>query len=69
MVPFEITSSVAAIQVIDNGTASNVVTKLVNQTTPGVFTVPGGDPGFGGGVVTHDADGTPVAPSSPRSTR
>jgi uncharacterized protein (TIGR03437 family) len=65
MVPFGIGSPVAAFQVINNGTASNVVTELVNQTTPGVFTVPGGDPGFGDGVVTHDADGTPVSSSSP----
>jgi uncharacterized protein (TIGR03437 family) len=65
VVPYEIASAVAAFQVINNGTASNVVTELVNQTTPGVFTVPGGDPGFGDGVETHDADGTPVSPSSP----
>ena len=63
IVPFEVTSATAQFQVINNGTSSNVVTELVNQTTPGVFTV--NSNGLGYGAVTHDSDGTLVSPSNP----
>jgi uncharacterized protein (TIGR03437 family) len=63
IVPFEVASTAAQFQVINNGTSSNVVTELVNQTTPGVFTASSN--GLGYGAVTHDSDGTPVSPSSP----
>jgi uncharacterized protein (TIGR03437 family) len=64
LVPFETSSPVAQFQVINNGTASNVVTEVVNETTPGVFTTPNFN-GLGYGAVQHNADGTPVSPSSP----
>jgi len=64
LVPFETSSPVAQFQVINNGTVSNVVTELVNLTTPGVFTTPNFN-GLGYGAVQHNADGTPVSPSSP----
>ena len=37
IVPFETTTSVAQIQVVYNQNSSNVVTELVNATTPGIF--------------------------------
>jgi uncharacterized protein (TIGR03437 family) len=40
VVPFGISGSLATIQVTNQGTPSNVVTSYVNQTSPGVFTVP-----------------------------
>jgi uncharacterized protein (TIGR03437 family) len=40
------TYPIASIQVINNGTPSNVVTAFVNQTTPGAFTSPAGGIGY-----------------------
>jgi uncharacterized protein (TIGR03437 family) len=54
IVPYEIqgsTGSVAQIQVVNNGTSSNVVTEFVNATTPGVFTNPVG--GLGLAAAEH----------------
>jgi len=51
--PFGDTFQVAQFQVINNGTYSNMVTELVNATTPGVFT---GDYGLGYGY-SYDATG------------
>jgi uncharacterized protein (TIGR03437 family) len=53
---------VTSIQVINNGLASNVVTMLVNSTTPGVFTA--NSSGLGYGAVEH-ADGSLVTEASP----
>ena len=53
---------VASIQVINNNGASNVVTMLVNSTTPGVFTA--NSSGLGYGAVEH-ADGSLVTQASP----
>jgi len=53
---------VTSIQVINNGLLSNVVTMLVNSTTPGVFTV--NSSGLGYGAVEH-ADGSFVTQASP----
>ncbi len=39
IVPFGLTAGIAEIQVINNGTASNVVTEYTDATAPGVFTV------------------------------
>jgi len=50
-VPFEITSPVAQIQVVNSGSLSNAVTEFVYQTLPGVFTEPPG--GLGLGAVLH----------------
>ncbi len=61
VVPLGNTFSLAQIQVINNGIASNVVTELVNTTTPGVFT---SSYGIGYAIVEH-ADGSLVSPSSP----
>jgi uncharacterized protein (TIGR03437 family) len=47
IVPFGTTTATAQIQVINNGMSSNVVTTFVNQTSPGVFTVPPGGIGYG----------------------
>jgi uncharacterized protein (TIGR03437 family) len=51
IVPFGTTTATAQIQVINNGVSSNVVTTFVNQTSPGVFTVPPG--GIGQGAALH----------------
>ena len=51
IVPYAVGSSIAQIQVNNNGVLSNVVTEFVNLTAPGVFTVPPG--GLGYGAVLH----------------
>jgi uncharacterized protein (TIGR03437 family) len=52
IVPYAIgSSSIARIQVNNNGVLSNAVTTFVNLTAPGVFTVPAG--GLGYGAVLH----------------
>ncbi len=51
IVPYAVGSSIASIQVNNNGVLSNVVTEFVNLTAPGVFTVPPG--GLGYGAVLH----------------
>jgi uncharacterized protein (TIGR03437 family) len=62
IVPYETTASVAQIQVINNKTSSNVVTELVNATTPGVFTNPAGGIGY---AAAEHADGSLISASSP----
>lgn len=62
LVPNETNQTIAEIQVINNGTGSNVVTELVNETTPGVFSQT--QDGIGYGAVEHQ-DGTLVTPDSP----
>jgi uncharacterized protein (TIGR03437 family) len=51
IVPFGTNTATAQIQVINNGVSSNVVTTFVNQTSPGVFTIPPG--GIGQGAALH----------------
>jgi uncharacterized protein (TIGR03437 family) len=46
IVPYETTASVAQIQVMNNQGSSNVVTELVNATTPGIFTNPANGIGY-----------------------
>jgi uncharacterized protein (TIGR03437 family) len=62
IVPYETTESVAQIQVVNNQSSSNVVTELVNATTPGLFTVPAGGIGY---AAAEHADGSLVSPSHP----
>ena len=62
IVPYETTASVAQIQVINNQGSSNVVTELVNATTPGLFTNPAGGIGY---AAAEHADGSLVSPSHP----
>ena len=62
IVPYAIGSSIAQIQVNNNGVLSNVVTEFMNLTAPGVFTVPPG--GVGDGAVLH-ADYSLVTAQSP----
>jgi uncharacterized protein (TIGR03437 family) len=62
LVPYATTSSVAQIQVINNGVPSNAVTEFVNLTTPGVFTQPAG--GIGYAKALHQ-DFTLVSPDKP----
>jgi uncharacterized protein (TIGR03437 family) len=62
IVPVEINSGIAQIQVINNGSASNVVTEFVYETTPGVFSQQ--EDGIGYGAIEH-SDGSLVTPDSP----
>jgi uncharacterized protein (TIGR03437 family) len=62
LVPYASGSSIARIQVINNGVASNAVTEFVNLTAPGVFTNPSGGAGYG--IVLH-ADYSFVTPQNP----
>ena len=62
IVPYETTGSVAQIQVVNNQSSSNVVTELVNATTPGLFTIPAGGIGY---AAAEHADGSLVSPSHP----
>lgn len=62
IVPNEVYNEVATIQVINNGSASNIVTAYLNRTTPGIFTQQAD--GIGYGAVEHP-DGTLVTPSNP----
>ena len=61
VVPYEITYSIAQIQLTNNGVKSNTVTTFVYQTTPGVFT---GSSGLGYGYLQH-ADYSLITPSHP----
>ena len=63
VVPFEVSGSVASIQVVNNGVPSNIVTEPVYETTPGIFTAM--SDGLGYAAVLHGADGTPVSASNP----
>ena len=62
IVPYEVTSTVAQFQVINNGKSSNVITEFVNLTTPGVFTQD--ESGSGYAAALH-VDGSLVTPDSP----
>lgn len=65
IVPYPVTSGVAQVQVINNGTTSNIVTMLVGATAPGVLTQP--QNGLGYGDVVHP-DGTLVNAQNPAKT-
>ncbi|WP_155121322.1 hypothetical protein [Bryobacter aggregatus] len=51
VVPFGTSENIAAIQVVNQGVASNKVTSYVNRTAPGVFTQPPG--GIGTAAALH----------------
>src|SRR5581483_11885185 len=69
IVPFENTSSIAQIQITNNGTKSNVVTVPVNTSTPGVFTIDSSFGGLGPGglgyAAAEHADYSVVSKSNP----
>ncbi len=54
--------NLAQIQVINNNVASNIVTMPVNQTVPGVYTIPSG--GISNAAAVH-TNGQIVSPSNP----
>ena len=62
IVPYELNSGIAQVQVITDGNASNTVTTFTNVTSPGVFSEPTG--GLGYGAVLHQ-DGSLVNTASP----
>jgi uncharacterized protein (TIGR03437 family) len=62
IVPYETTYSIAAIQVKNNGAASNAVTLFVNKTAPGVFSQ--SQNGLGLAAASH-ADFSLVTPVNP----
>lgn len=51
IVPYGVTTPIAQIQVINNGSPSNTVTAFTSLTAPGIFTVPAG--GLGLGAILH----------------
>ena len=63
IVPFGLTSSIASIQVTNQGAASNTVSVYTNLTSPGVFTNPVG--GIGYAAALHAADNTLVTAAKP----
>jgi uncharacterized protein (TIGR03437 family) len=60
--------SLAQIQVINNGNASNVVTVPVYKTVPGVYTIPSGGVGYAAAVHTNGVIVSPAAPAAPGET-
>lgn len=62
LMPSDTTGQYAQIQVISNGTPSNVVTAFINQTAPGVFTQT--ENGLGSAAAFH-ANGLLVTPTNP----
>jgi len=63
IVPYEVSTAVATIQVINNGTPSNTVTNYVGMTAPGIFTQ--SQNGLGYGAIQHSADYSLVTASHP----
>jgi uncharacterized protein (TIGR03437 family) len=51
IVPYEVNTAIAQVQVITDGNPSNTVTMFTNETSAGVFSVPPG--GLGYGAVLH----------------
>jgi uncharacterized protein (TIGR03437 family) len=62
LIPYAPLSSIAAIQVVNNGVASNTVTEFLRLTAPGVFTVPPG--GLGHAAALHP-DSSLITTDSP----
>jgi len=65
LVPFATAEAIASIQVINNGTPSNTVTAFVNQTAPGVYTVPSGGLGYAAALHGDYSLVTPTSPAQP----
>jgi uncharacterized protein (TIGR03437 family) len=53
IVPYEISGTIADVQVITDSNPSNIVSTYINQTSVGVFSVPPG--GIGNGAVLHQS--------------
>ncbi len=68
IVPYQTTSSVAQIQVVNNGVASNTVTEFVNLTTPGIFTQPAGGVGYAAALHPDFSLVTTDSPAQPGET-
>jgi uncharacterized protein (TIGR03437 family) len=69
IVPYEVNASpIASIQVVNNGTSSNVVTVYVRPTSPGVLTVPPGGLGFAAAQHGDYSLITPAHPAQPGET-
>jgi uncharacterized protein (TIGR03437 family) len=62
IVPYEISTPIVQIQLVNNNATSNAVTMYVDKTSPGVFTSPAG--GLGDAAALH-ADYSLVGPNSP----
>ncbi len=63
IVPVETNSSIAQIQVFNNGNASNVVTTFVRETTPGVFSQQADGIGYAAAIHQNGALVTPDDPA------
>jgi uncharacterized protein (TIGR03437 family) len=62
IIPYSITGSIAAIQVTNQGSQSNIVTEFIGTTSPGVFSL--GANGLGYGAIEH-GDGSVVTLANP----
>lgn len=62
VVPWGTNTSIAQIQVSNNGVLSNAVTSFVYKTAPGVFTIPPGGIGY---AAAEHADGSLVSAARP----
>jgi uncharacterized protein (TIGR03437 family) len=62
IVPYEVNTAIAQVQVTSNGNPSNIVTVFTNVTAAGVFSVPPG--GLGYGAILHQ-NGSLVSSANP----
>src|SRR5579872_984596 len=65
IVPWEVTGSIARVQVFYNGAASNTVTEFINTTTPGIFTNPPTGVGYAAALHPDYSLVTPANPAQP----
>jgi uncharacterized protein (TIGR03437 family) len=65
IVPFTTTGSVASIQVINNGVASDIRTVRVKDATPGIYTNPPGGVAFAIGQHVQDGSYSTITPQNP----
>ncbi len=68
LVPYETELTLAQIQVMNNGNASNTVTVFMNTTQPGVFTVPAGGVGYAAALHPDYSLVTSQSPAKPGET-
>ena len=65
LVPFETTGTVASIQIINNGVASDIRTVRIKNGTPGIYTTPAGGLGYAIGQHVEDNSFSTITPQNP----
>ena len=68
VVPYSITASIAQVQVINGGAASNTVSMFTAATTPGAFTVPPGGTGYAAALHPDYSLVSAASPAKPGET-